>query len=165
MDTRSGDSVSTPTGVFVPSGHDRLGAPRTVLGGLSIDFKICGRDTDGGLFLLEHTDHHKGGPPRHFHHEQDECFYVLEGEYVLEIGEARHQLKPGDCALAPRRVPHVWAHVGDGRGRLLITFQPAGLMESFLDALSRVTGPPGPPQMQALFRAHGMEIVGAALTV
>ncbi len=165
MDAGGNNGGSTHGGVFVPSGHDRFGAPRTVLGGLSIDFKISSHDTNGGLFLLEHTDHHKGGPPRHFHHEQDECFYVLEGEYVLEVGETRHQLRPGDCALAPRRVPHVWAHVGEGQGRLLITFQPAGLMESFLDALSRVTGPPAPQQMQALFRAHGMEIVGAPLTV
>ncbi|MCB8986765.1 MAG: cupin domain-containing protein [Ardenticatenaceae bacterium] len=152
-------------GVYVPARADRFNSRRSVLGGLSIDFKLSGRDTDGGLFLLEHTDHHKGGPPRHFHHEQEEWFYVLDGEYLLEIGDEQYQLKPGDSVLAPRKVPHVWAHVGEGEGRLIIAFQPAGLMEAFLNELSKVVGVPAPAQLQGLFRAHGMEIVGPPLLI
>ncbi len=152
-------------GVYVPAGQDRFGQRHEVLGGLSIDFKISGRDTDGGLFLIEHTDHHRGGPPRHLHHAQEECFYVLEGDYVLEVGEDRYQLAPGDSVLAPRAVPHVWAHVGEGRGRLIIAFQPAGMMEEFLTALSGLGSAPPAAQMQELFRRHGMEIVGPPLAV
>jgi quercetin dioxygenase-like cupin family protein len=37
-------------------------------------------------------------------------------EFLIEIGGTRHRLGPGDSVLAPRRVPHVWAHVGEGRG-------------------------------------------------
>jgi mannose-6-phosphate isomerase-like protein (cupin superfamily) len=150
-------------GIYVPAGEDRFGSPRSVFGGLTIDFKVSRQDTDGGLFLLEHTDHHKGGPPRHFHHEQEEWFYVLEGDYLLEIGEERYHLKPGDTVLAPRKVPHVWAHAGEGKGRLIIGFQPAGKMEAFLNELSKVVGAPEPEQLQGLFRAHGMEIVGPPL--
>lgn len=163
-----GDDESRPTphkGLYVPAGEDRFGSRRTVLGGLMIDFKVSRQDTEGGFFLLEHTDTHPGGPPRHIHHEQDEWFYVLEGAYVLEVGEERYDLRPGDTVLAPRKVPHVWAHRGEGRGRLLLGFQPAGLMEAFLNELSKVAGVPAPAQMQALFRAHGMEIVGAPLVI
>jgi hypothetical protein len=35
---------------------------------------------------------------------------------------------PGDSLFAPRRVPHVWAHVGEGRGSILVAFTPAGKM-------------------------------------
>jgi hypothetical protein len=29
----------------------------------------------------------KGGPPRHYHHEQDESFYVTKGEFAFEVGD------------------------------------------------------------------------------
>jgi mannose-6-phosphate isomerase-like protein (cupin superfamily) len=151
--------------IFVPAGKDRFGQCRSVLGGLSIDFKVTGQDTNGGLFLLQHTDHHKGGPPRHYHHEQEEFFYVLKGTYVLVVDNQRYQLEPGDSVLAPRKVPHVWAHVGEGEGKLIIAFQPAGMMEAFLNELSQIKGVQPPERMQGLFRAHGMELVGPPLSV
>lgn len=152
-----------PRGLYVPAGADRNGRRRTVLGGLSIDFKVSRKDADGRFLILEHTDHHPGGPPRHYHHDQEEWFYVLEGDYLLQIGEETFNLKPGDAALAPRMTPHVWAHVGDGTGRLIIAFQPAGSMEAFLDSLSRIEGVPAPEHLHDLFRRHGMEIVGPPL--
>ena len=42
----------------------------------------------------------------------------MEGEFIFEIGQERFTLKPGDSLLGPRKVPHAWAHVGDGRGRI-----------------------------------------------
>ena len=35
---------------------------------------------------MEQTSSKKGGPPRHLHHNEDEWFYVIEGEYITEIG-------------------------------------------------------------------------------
>ena len=78
---------------------------------------------------VEQANSVKGGPPRHLHYDQDELWYVLDGDYVVEIGSERHLLKPGDCILGPRRIPHAWAFVGDTRGRLLIAFTPAGKMQ------------------------------------
>src|SRR3712207_8886216 len=57
-----------------------------------------------GLSVAEITSLHKGGPTRHLHHEQDEWWYVVEGEYVIEVGEERYELGPGDSLLAPRKV-------------------------------------------------------------
>jgi Cupin domain len=67
-----------------------------------IDFKVSTLDTNGGLAVCEITYFHKGGPARHLHHEQDEWFYVVEGEYVIEVGEERYELGPRDSVLAPR---------------------------------------------------------------
>ncbi|MDQ4128366.1 MAG: cupin, partial [Actinomycetota bacterium] len=80
-------------------------------------------------------------------------------------GDERHRLEPGDSVLAPREVPHVWAHVGEGTGRLLIVFQPAGKMEAFFGELSKIEGMPQPEVMQSLFRSHGMETTGPPLPV
>jgi mannose-6-phosphate isomerase-like protein (cupin superfamily) len=90
-----------------------------------IDFKVSTLDTNGGLSVSELIDVEKGGPSRHLHHEQEEWFYVVEGEYVIEVGDERHELGPGDSLLAPREVAHVWAHVGEGRGRLICALQSA----------------------------------------
>lgn len=155
------DNQSDP----VPAGGDRYQESRTVFGTRSVDIKVSPSETNGGLFVVEITDRSKGGPPRHLHHEQEEWFYVVESEYVVEIGDERHRLGPGDSVLAPRRVPHVWAHVGEGTGKLVIVFQPAGRMEAFFGELAKVEGAPQPEKLRKLFHSHGMEVTGPPLAV
>ncbi len=136
-----------------------------MFGTRAIDFKVSTLDTNGDLFIIEVTDDRKGGPPRHLHREQEEWFYVIDGEYAVEIGDERYRLGPGDSILAPRGVPHAWAHVGEGTGRQLLAFQPAGKMEAFFGELSKVAGIPQPEVMQELFSSHGMEMTGPPLPV
>jgi quercetin dioxygenase-like cupin family protein len=145
----------------VAADADRLGEQRS-LGISTISFKVCPSDSSG-LLILENTFHAKGGPARHLHHEQDEWFYVLEGTFLFEVGPERMRLQPGDSLLGPRQVPHVWAHVGDGWGRILIVFSPAGQMEAFFREVTRANAMP--PQDPALWRAHGMELLGPPLAV
>jgi mannose-6-phosphate isomerase-like protein (cupin superfamily) len=147
--------------VRVAAGTDRFGEQRS-LGISTIDFKVVPQDASG-LFVLENTFHAKGGPARHLHYEQDEWFYVLEGEFLMEVGTERTRLLPGDSLLAPRRVPHVWAHVGAGRGRILVTFLPAGQMEAFFRIVTRANAMP--PQDPQLWRDHGMELLGPPLAL
>src|SRR5689334_5199291 len=120
---------ATPPILRVAAGEDRFGEQRG-LGVSSIAFKVCPQDARG-LFIIENTFHARGGPARHLHYDQDEWFYAIEGEFLFEVGQERIKLQPGDSLLAPRQVPHVWAYVGEGRGRILITFMPAGRMEAF----------------------------------
>ena len=152
-------------GTLVRAGQDRTGHPRHVFGGLHIDAKVPPSETAGDLYIIEHTDEAKGGPPRHVHAAQDEWFYVLEGAYHIEVGEDRFDVGPGDSVFAPRGVSHVWAHVSEGEGRLLIAFQPAGQMESFLSGLAEMGSAPAPEAMAALFASHGMTMLGPPLQV
>ena len=160
----SGEGAQGRT-AHVPAGADRFRRQRKVLGSRVIDFKVSSPDTNGDLFIIELTDDRKGGPPRHFHHEQEEWFYVVESEYIIEIGDERYKLGPGDSVLAPRGVPHAWAHVGEGMGEQLIAFQPAGKMEAFFGELSKIESVPQPEVMQRLFSTHGMEMTGPPLPV
>jgi mannose-6-phosphate isomerase-like protein (cupin superfamily) len=146
---------------MVAAGEDRFGERRS-LGISAIDFKLVPQNS-GGLLVLENTFHAKGGPARHLHYDQDEWFYVVEGEFIIEVGAERFQLQSGDSLLAPRKVPHVWAHVGAARGRILVTFMPAGLMEAFFREVTKANAMP--PQDPALWRAHGMELLGPPLSV
>jgi len=146
---------------MVAAGQDRFGDHRG-LGISVIDFKVTPHER-GGLLVLENTFHAKGGPARHLHYEQDEWFYVLEGEFLMEVGSDRFTLVSGDSLFAPRRLPHVWAHVGAARGRILVTFMPAGNMESFFREVTKANAMP--PQDPELWRAHGMELLGPPLAV
>ena len=147
--------------IYVKASEDRLGEHRG-LGISVIDFKVLPQDSHG-LLVLENTFHAKGGPPRHLHFDQDEWFYALEGDFLIEVGQERISLKPGDSLLAPRKVPHVWASVGEARGRMLITFMPAGKMEAFFREVTRANAVP--PQDPELWRAHEMELLGPPLSV
>lgn len=145
----------------VAAGEDRFGEMRG-LGVSTIQFKVSGLGSEGPL-VLENTFHAKGGPARHLHYDQDEWFYAVEGEFLMEVGQERFTLRPGDSLLAPRKLPHVWAHVGSGRGRILVAFMPAGQMEAFFRDVTKANAMP--PQEPALWRAHGMELLGPPLPV
>ena len=154
-------SADMPLALRVAAGADRFGEQRG-LGISTIAFKVT-TSNPGGLFILENTFLAKGGPARHLHYEQDEWFYILEGEFKFEVGAERFHLQPGDSLLAPRQVPHVWAFVGDTRGRILVAFLPAGKMEAFFREVTRANAMP--PQDPGLWRAHGMEWLGPPLPV
>ncbi len=154
-------SAGVPSVVHVAAGEDRYGEHRG-LGVSTIAFKLVPQDS-GGILVLENTFHKKGGPARHLHYNQDEWFYCVEGEFLFEVGQERLTLRPGDSLLGPRNVPHVWAHVGDTTGRILIAFMPAGQMEAFFREVTKANAMP--PQEPALWRAHGMELVGPPLPV
>jgi len=146
----------------VLAGKDQFGEHRG-LGISEISFKVVPKDSEG-LFIIENTFHAKGGPAKHLHYDQDEWFYAVEGEFILEVGDEKMILKPGESLLAPREIPHVWAFTGNSpRGRMLITFMPAGKMEAFFREVTKANAMP--PQDPALWKAHGMELLGPPLRV
>lgn len=152
----------------VPAGEDRFGEHHTI-GISSTDFKVATKDANGGLFIMEHTNRKKGGPPRHLHHNEDEWFYAIGGEYIVEIGSERFRLKSGECILAPREVPHAWAFVGDTPGKMLIAFAPANKMEEFFRSTNARRGGAystwDDPNEKERFRAFGLELLGPPLSV
>ncbi len=162
-----GQSSKTTTqakGVRVPGGEDRFGEHHTI-GVSSTDFKVSTQESSGGLFIMEHTNRKKGGPPRHLHHNEDEWFYAIEGEYVIEVGSERFRFKSGDSILAPREVPHGWAFVGDVPGKLLIAFAPANKMEAFFRDNAKRRNDGDYLNDAQVYRAYGMELLGPPLAL
>ena len=161
----AGEGAKIPA-AYVPAGGDRFRSQRDIhYTRTVIDIKASTRDTDGGLSVAEITTLEKGGPVRHVHHEQDEWWYVVEDEYVIEVGEERYELGPGDSLLAARKVAHVWAHVGEGTGRLIGALQPAGQIEAFFDELAKLGSSPEREDLSRAFSSHGMELVGPPLSI
>ena len=44
--------------------------------------------------------------PVHVHHIENECFYAIEGEYEVKVGEETFPLRLGGSVYAPRLIPH-----------------------------------------------------------
>ena len=133
-------SADMPAIMRVAAGADRFGEERG-LGISTIAFKVT-TPNPSDVFIMENTIVAKGGPARHLHYELEEWFYILEGEFQFEVGADRFHLHPGDSLLAPRQLPHVWAFVGEERGRILVAFFPAGKMEAFFREVTKANAMP-----------------------
>ena len=152
-------------GFMVASGNDRFGKTIAPFDGDSFFTKVATKDTDGDLYIFESTRMEEGGPALHYHYEQDEWWYVLEGEFLIKVGDTTYEAKAGDSVFGPRRVPHCFAKVGKAPGKLLMLFQPAGKMEECFNKLSAGYAKGMTPEQRDNFRKeHGFERVGGPIT-
>lgn len=155
------------SGFRVGAQKDRHEEELLIMGG-RFDLKVSGRDTGGDLCIYDTFREAKGGPALHRHHFQDEWFYVMRGEFIVQVGNDTLSLHPGDSAFAPRKVPHAFAKISDGEGQMLVLFQPAGSMEDFFKQMSKFGKEILPNQevvMKQLWANHGMEVMGPPLKV
>jgi quercetin dioxygenase-like cupin family protein len=145
-------------GIAVGPGEGEL--IRNPLGG-DITHLVRGEQSNGALAALEAVNSPGEGPPLHVHTREDETAYVLEGEVRWKLGDQLSVTGPGSFVFIPRRLPHTWQVIGEGKGRMLVTFSPAG-MEGFFDRLADLTQ----FDLDAFRSAaaeHGMEVVGPPL--
>lgn len=130
-----------------------------------IDVKISGKDTDGDLFVFEQTSLTQGkGVPLHVHPLQDEIFYVLQGEYLFQVGEDKHRLTVGDSIFLPRKIPHAWTQVSE-KGKLTVILQPAGKLEDFFIMVAALKHEPSAEEMKQIFADNEMQVVGPPLKI
>lgn len=153
-------------GIFVRSGDDRHNHPLVRQPGDIIFNKVSTADTDGDLYIFDTTRVKEGGPPLHFHYEQDEWWYVIAGEFLIRVGDDVHHAKAGDSVFGPRGVPHTFAKIGEGEAKIILLFQPAGKMEAFFKAVDQGKLEKMTDDERNKFRiAHGFEHIGPPLTI
>ena len=150
-------------GVLVSAGKDRFNEPYDLTIG-HMECKVSGRDTAGALAIFEALTHKEDRPIRHLHHEQDEWFFVIEGQYEMHVGDSVFKLGPGDSVFAPRKVPHVWGCTSEKPGRIMALLQPAGTIEEFFRELPKYLARKASIQeLDELNRRHGMQVLGPRL--
>ena len=66
------------------------------------------------------------GPEIHTHEDEDDAFYVLEGEIVFVLGEDEVRAGPGTFVLVPPGVLHTFANRTAEPARMLNIHAPAG---------------------------------------
>ncbi len=154
-------------GFRVKSGEARFGGHFKMKGVTLnlLDLKISSTDTNGDLALFEQNGvTPKGGPPLHIHLYQDEFFYIVEGEYLFQLGEEKYPMKRGDTIFLPRNVPHGFIQLSD-QGKVIVAYMPAGKMEGFFRTTDSWTSPPSLQEIEKAFEMHGMKVVGPPLKV
>jgi quercetin dioxygenase-like cupin family protein len=126
-----------------------IGAPLIWLGELTL-LKITGEQSGGRLAAAEVWLTQEGAPPLHVHHNEDEGFYVLEGEITVTVGGRELKGTPGSLLWGPRGIPHTYRVDSRPYARVLLLFSPAGfegfIRETSVPASSLV--PPAPGDVQ-----------------
>lgn len=151
-------------GFKVSAGRDRFQQELNIMGG-RFNRMVSSKDTNGELLIYNTIRQEKGGPALHLHHEQDEWFYVIKGEFIVKVGDDTFTLKAGDSAFAPRTIPHAFAKINADEGQVLVLFQPAGSMEDFFEQMGKLgTNIPKGEALNNLWETHGMKVVGPPLT-
>ena len=132
--------------------------------GHKITHKISGEDTNGAYSLLE-VELTGDGSPQHIHNNEDEAFYVLEGEVKFLLGEHTSIAKAGTFVRIPRGTRHAFSRVEQEPAKLLAMFTPAGFEKFFDEAVDLdVTDTEAyVAKAKALSEKYNMDIVGPPL--
>ncbi len=133
--------------------------PRTyhLLGNL-LTFHAFPSETGDRYTLVEiKTAPGAGAPPNH-HAGEDECFFVLEGQFEFLVDGQTISATAGDFVKIPDGAVHAFTCTGDRPGRLIginapglmhdIFFTQAG--EAMPDGTTEVPAPDGPPDIPAI---------------
>jgi mannose-6-phosphate isomerase-like protein (cupin superfamily) len=130
------------------------------LGGFSMTVKATDDDTDGMFTLLEASEPPGFGPPLHIHHGIAEAFYVLEGEYIIFLGDDEFRCPAGSFIFIPAEAPHGF-RVGDVASRKLNLYLPASMVGYFDDLSDAMKdGSADPERLSDIAARHSLEVIG-----
>jgi quercetin dioxygenase-like cupin family protein len=107
-------------------------------------FLVTGEQSGGAYFIMEAVVPPGGGPPPHTHENEEESFYVLDGQLDIRVEDRLIKACAGDFIHTPRRTVHCFRNTGTGMARLLLIFSPAGLEKFFEETLEPVLDPAAP---------------------
>src|SRR5262245_49481603 len=110
-----------------------LERPTDSILGMGYALLISAEQTGGQYELMKFTVPGRQGPPPHVHHNEEECFYVIDGEFDVRIGDATVHAKPGSYIHMPRNVAHGFRNTTDSTGSFLCWVMP-GNLAGFFDA-------------------------------
>ena len=136
--------------------------------GTLVTLKSTAESTGGTVAVTENLAPRGAGSPLHVHHNEDEWFYVIEGELTFWVGGEVITAGAGGFVFGPRDIPHTFM-VSSEQARFLLVVEPAGF-EGFVRAGAQpaqalVIPPPAtePPDIEAMTRLaaqYGIEILG-----
>jgi quercetin dioxygenase-like cupin family protein len=118
-----------------------IGRVEQVLG-VSHIYKAQSHQTAGGLVCIETTVPPGQGVPLHRHSQEDESFYVVSGQIMIEgddCGDDPVRLDAGSFFYGPRGRVHGLRNEGPDTAKLLIFISPGTGMEAMFAGLAELT--------------------------
>ena len=139
---------------IVPSGQN----PAIHAFGEEVVFHLTGEQTGGAFTQWVETTPPGAGPPPHWHTNEDEWFFVLEGRVSFLTDGVWHEAGPGAAAFMPKNSVHAFKNVGDVPLRMLITTAPSGFETFFTRCATEFANPSGPdmPRIMEISAEHGI---------
>ena len=122
---------------------------------------LDGEGTGGKLTVWTEITPPGGGPPPHYHLNQDETFHVIEGRVAFLLNGEWNEVGPGGTAFMPRSAVHTFKNVGDEPSRMLVMTMPSGF-EKFFARCAEEFAKPGGPDMSRIIKIgaeHGIHFV------
>lgn len=99
-------------------------------GGAVLTWLVTGKET-GGLFSVFEAIGIPGmEPPPHIHCNEDETYYLLEGEMRFRVAEKEFTAQPGDFVFLPRNIRHEFKVLSHSF-RCIVGIYPSGLEDYF----------------------------------
>ena len=134
--------VELPRWGWMKPFHRPAGAGRTYWGpGDMYTFLVTGAESGGAYFAMEALVPPGGGPPPHIHWNEEETFYIVEGQCSIRLGEETVLAGAGDFVNVPRGTVHCFHNEGTETMRMILTFTPAGMERFFEETLQPVLDP------------------------
>lgn len=124
--------------------------PRLDVLGIGHTVTVSAADTNGAYEIVEMGGAPGGMVPPHIHANEDETFYVMQGEVAFNVEGEEVLAGPGTTIHLPRGVRHGFRLAGDGPARMLLIIAPAGLEAMFRDLAALPAGPPDPEAVGAI---------------
>ncbi len=128
-------------------------------------------ETGGAYNLMEHLFTAASNPPVHIHQDEEEAFYVLEGELEIEVDGVTSVARPGSFVLAPSGLPHAFRVLSDTARVLSISSAPSGNTNGGFPSFLKEVGEPAralalpepqapdPGVLMASAATHALEIL------
>jgi mannose-6-phosphate isomerase-like protein (cupin superfamily) len=92
----------------------------------NVEFLARSADTPRFNLSVLTVQPHRTGPPMHTHADEDDAFYVLEGELTFLLEDDEIRAPQGTFVLVPPGTPHTFANRGDAPARAVNVHAPAG---------------------------------------
>ncbi len=92
----------------------------------NVEFLARSDDTPRFNLAIVTIKPHRDGPALHSHQDEDDSFYMLEGELVFTVDGEEIVAGPGTFVLVPPDVPHTFANRGEAPARFVNVHAPAG---------------------------------------
>jgi mannose-6-phosphate isomerase-like protein (cupin superfamily) len=129
---------------------------RLSFAGVTILVRVPSEATGGAFTLFEEVPPLLD-TPLHVHRDEDELFYVLEGQHVYRVGDEEFAVGPGGIVFAPRGIPHSQRRVVPNEGRQLVLTTPGGFEGFFQElAAAEEAGTIGPEAYAAASERFGI---------
>ena len=152
--------------------HRDEGPATWFLNGL-MTVKASNADTGGAYCLMEHVLTPASNPPMHIQTDEEEAFYVIDGQIEFEVEGQSVIARAGTFALVPRGAAHTFRVLTDTARTLVISSTaatgqaPSGGLERFFQSVGTaatshtlpIPAAPDPVALTAAAAEHGIVIL------